>query len=334
MLNSLFFRVGGSEALAVYGVVSMLHRFITALILGVSQTIIPLAGVFHEERDTTSIRQTMKTALCYGNALIFAAGLLLCVFRTQIGMAFGLAEATEAFAYAMPFYAVYIVLLLNTTVFSFYYNASGRLLLANSIPFFQEFALLCVYAYSFAYLYGLNGIWIAFPVSGVVTFLITALMLGCIKHRQRELTFPLLQNRLLERNGRYVSFSVDSEPDKASEAAARAGEFCADNGVALKQAMRISMAIEEIIILLINNIKKKPFSVSVRLFLLDGTIVLRIRNAGEKFDVIEYYKKNIAADIEKSLDVIGMKYVAEAADVVYYRQTFGVNNLVVILGDK
>jgi len=95
--------------------------------------------------------------------------------------------------------------------------------------------------------------------------------------------------------------------------------------------MLISMSIEEIITLVINNSRKKDLSVSVRLFLLEDMIVLRIRSAGEKFNAIEYYEQNIADDLEKSLEVIGMKYIVEAANVVYYRQTFGVNSLVIIL---
>ena len=328
-LNTLFLRYGGSAALAVWGVVSTLNRFVTAFVAGLSQTLVPLAGVFHEEQDATSVRQTVKTAFVYGNVIMLTLGLVLCVFRVQIGAAFGLSGDSGLFILAMPFYAAYIVLLMNTSIFSAYYNASKRLLLANIIPFVQEFAVLC--AYMFAALSGITGIWAAFPVSGAVTLAVLALALLAVKRKNADLTVPLLQNRRLERDGKYISFSVAGAPAEASAAAERVSVFCAEHGVSPKQTMLISMSIEEIITLVINNSRKKDLSVSVRLFLLEDMIVLRIRSAGEKFNAIEYYEQNIADDLEKSLEVIGMKYIVEAANVVYYRQTFGVNSLVIIL---
>ena len=331
VLNALFLRIGGSIALAVWGVVAMLHRFITSFTLGVSQTLIPLVAVFHEERDTTSIKQTMKTAFIYGNIVIVSIGMLLIIFATQIGLGFGLANDSGKLVFAMPFYVIYAILLMNTTIFSSYYNAAKKLWLANIIPFFQEFAVICVGAFILVPFFGFTGVWFVFPLSGLITLVILWAILFYHKNRDKDLSLPLLLNRRLEKEGKYISFSVEDNPEKASEAAERISDFCEESGLSPKQTMQISMSIEEIISLIINCSKKKNFTVSVRLFLLDEMIILRIRNTGEKFNAIQYYEKNIAEDIEKSLDIIGMKYIIKSAKVIYYRETFGVNSLVVIL---
>ena len=341
ILNALFLRLGGSVALAVWGVVAMLHRFITAFTLGVAQTLVPLVAVFHEERDTTSIKQTMKTAFDYGNTVIILVGFLLIVFRNQISLIFGLSESGEELVLAIPIYVVYAILLMNTTIFSSYYNAVKRIKLANVIPFFQEFAVIVIGSIALMNLLGTTGIWISFLVSGIITLFILLVILLFIKCKDKDLSIPLLLNQRLERDGKYISFSVENNPEKASEAAEKVSDFCEEYGVNPKQTMQISMSIEEIITLIINSSKKKNFTVSVRLFILDEMIILRIRNTGEKFNAIQYYEKNIAeANItddnaigatEKSLDIIGMKYIVQSAKVIYYRETFGVNSLVVIL---
>jgi anti-sigma regulatory factor (Ser/Thr protein kinase) len=326
----LFLNIGGIEALAVFGVVATLHRFTGAVIIGTSQTLIPLVGVFHEEQDITSIKQTIKYVFFYGNILMFIFGALYCVFGAGIAALFGL-PADSGFAAVMPLYAVYCILLLNVTIFSSYYNAIKKLFLANIIVFLQEFALLCGAALFLAVSFDFGRIWFAFPASSVLTFAVLSALL-LIKHiRSKENTAFLLLNRNLQKNGKYISFSIDSGPEHISEAAAKISDFCEESGLPLEETMLISMSVEEIVTLIINNSKNKSFSVSVRLFLFEGGIVLRIRNTGEKFNVIEYYKSNIADDIEKSLDVLGMKYIVETAKVTYYRQTFGVNNLVVII---
>jgi Na+-driven multidrug efflux pump len=334
LLNSLFLRVGGSGALAVFGVISMLHRFITAVASGVSQTLTPLVSVFHVEQDATSIRQTMRCAFSHGNAIIFIIGLTLIILTKQIARAFGLNENVDMFYFAIPFYVLYSVALLNSTVFASYFNAIKRLILANVIAFLQELALLCTGAYILAAFLDIKGIWISFALSGILTLLILFIVVKVIKVKDKDLSFPFLFSQHLEKAGKYISFSVDSSHEKINEAATKIGHFCENNGLSHKQTIQVSMSIEEIITLIASKIEKRPFSVSVRLLMVDKKIILRIRFVGEKFDAIEYYKKNIADDVEKCMDIIGMKYIVQTAIKVYYRQTFGVNNLVVILGEE
>lgn len=330
VLNTLFIREGGNVALAVFGVVSSLHRFNSSVIAGIAQTLVPIVGVFHEERDTTSIRQTVKLAFVYGNVLMLVVGIVLNIFPVQIAELFGLYDSAP-FVMAMPFYTMYILLLMNTTIFCSYYMAIKRVGTANFIPFLQEFALFCAGAVVLAMLYGIGGIWMAFPLSGVGTLFILFATLAFIKLKQEDLTFPLLLNRRLEQEGRYISFSVENDALKASHAAEQISEFCEKNSLAPNQTMLIAMSVEEIITLIINHSNHNNFSVSVRLFLLDSGIILRIRNTGNKFDAVEYYKANIADDTEKSLEVIGMKYIVQKANSIFYRQTFGVNSLVITL---
>ncbi|MCL2633112.1 MAG: MATE family efflux transporter [Oscillospiraceae bacterium] len=331
VINAILAKLGGNDALAVFGVILMLNRFVTAFTIGTGQTLLPLISLFHEEQDNTSVKQTVKTAFLYSNIIMLIITALFCIFGTQIGQLFGLGENVIMFAQAMPFYGIYALLLINTTIFSSYYNASKKLLFANIINLLQEFALLCAFAGLLSIPYGIFGVWAAFPVSGIFTLLIIHVILTRIKLKNKDLSFPLLLNQRLEKQGKYISLSVEGNVQKACEAAQKIGEFCEENSLSSEKVMLISLSIEEMITLIINNNKKKISSIAVRLFLLDDIIILRIRNTGVTFDAIKYYNENIADDIEKSLDVIGLKYITENASTVFYRQTFGMNSLVVIL---
>ena len=327
-LNTMFLRAGGIDALAVFGVVSVIHRFALAVIVGIVQTILPLIGVFQEEQDYTSIRQTMKLAFVSGNIVMTVFGALIVLFNPFWSVAFGL-PAGGGLTFVMIFYTAYLVMLFNGALLSAYYNASKRIALANAIPFLQEFATIGITAVVLGSALGLVGIWAAFPVSGAVSLM--ALFVYLLVARGKELSVPLLQNRAVEAEGRFMSFSVESGINKASEASVKTNDYCLKHGIPSKQSMLISMSVEEIVTLIINNNKTKNLSVSVRLVLFSDRIVLRIRNTGERFDVIEYYGSNIACDSEKSLEVIGMKYIVQAARNIYYRRTFGVNSLVVVI---
>ena len=328
-LNSLFLFIGGSFAIAVFGVVATINRFIQACASGIAQTLPPLVGVFHQEQDITSIRQTLKQAFFMGNSVIVVIGLVLIVFSTQIARLFGLGD--DALTAVMPLYATYSVLLMNGMILASYYNSIKNLGYAHIIPFFQEFLFIFAGAVLLSAHFGTNGIWAAFPISGALTLLVLFLLLAIAKRKNPEYTFIMQQNRHIENDGKHISFSVDNELISASEAAEKISIFCEEHEVSPKDTMLISLSVEEIITLIANHCRSKHFSVSVRILLVGGKVVLRFRNTGEKFDVYDYYINHIADDIEKSMEVVGMKYIVQAAKSVYYRETFGVNSLVVVI---
>lgn len=215
------------------------------------------------------------------------------------------------------------------TIFAMaYYNASGRLLIANAVPFSQDFALLLL----LAALLGktVSGVWSALPLAYLAGAAVVALFVFLYSKKNTGLSFPLLIDSKREREARYISFSVEGGPSDAGIASGKIAEFCEEQEMPPKQTMLISMAIEEMLTLIMQQCTGYS-SISVRLYFLEGTTILRIRNAGTRFDPITYYKDNISEDIEKSLDIIGLKYVVESAEVVYYTQTFGINNSVVIM---
>ncbi len=332
LMNSLLLSVGGSEALAVFGVVATLNRFVSAAVAGTVQTLVPLVGVFHGERDNTSIRQALRISFGWGGALIGVIALLIVLLGGPLGAMFGLSGATRAmFTGALGWYAGFAVLYLFTSLLTGYYNAIGRIALANLIPAMQELAMWVGPAYLLAR-YGLTFVWAAYPLSGALTLGALAVALLWVRRREPAMSVPLLLNTELEKQGRYMSFSVPNTLESASGASARIGEFCEEMELPMKQGMQISMAIEEIITLIINESGTAgQYDISVRLMLMPGTIIMRLRNAGKHFNPIEYYQKHIVGDFEKSLDIIGMKYVVDSAEVIYYRETFGVNNVVIIL---
>ncbi len=325
-LNNLFLASGGAEALAVYGAVGTLNRFLTSITLGVSQPVVPLASVFSEERDVTSARQLVRTALVMGNIALLAAVVLLTLLHGPVEAMFGL----QAGALKIPLLldGAYLLVALNTAVLCAHFNASGHLGLANLSSLLQDCALLLPLAFLLS---GTAlGLWASLPLAAAGALAALLVMSVLLSKRRSNLSFPLLVDTRMEKDGRYTSFSVQSEPAEASEAAAKISAFCEEAELGPKQTMLISMAVEEMLTLIIGQMGGKR-AISVRLLLLDGTTILRIRFAGGRFDPIEYYHQEISGDFERQLDVIGIKYVVESAEVIDYRQMLGVNNLVVLI---
>ncbi|MDR2163105.1 MAG: hypothetical protein LBO70_04090 [Clostridiales Family XIII bacterium] len=335
IMNIIFHLSGGHIALAVYGVIQTLHRFMTAFISGAAQTILPVAGMLNAERDVVSLGKFLKHAAISGNVIVVAASVMLIAFRGHLAALFGLTgnADTALFRYAIVFYAAYAVILQNTTVFAAWFNASGRLKFANLLLFLQELFLLCLLAVLFGAFFGARTVWVSFPVSGALSILALVIILFVIRRRNKRLVYPFLLDPSAVLAGNDLSFSVSNDLADASKASERISVFCEDSGLTKKQTMLISLSVEEFIILIINNNDSaSSLGISCRLTLGKDDITMRIRSRGRMFDPLAYYKEHISGDIERSVEVIGLKYIGENAKVIDYRETFGVNNLLITIG--
>ena len=95
--------------------------------------------------------------------------------------------------------------------------------------------------------------------------------------------------------------------------------------------MAVSLSIEEMLTIMMKHCFKEQSqaTVDVRVFVIQGEVGLRIRNAGKQFNPIDYYQAHQAAD--EMGEALGIRMILKLAQSVCYRRTFGVNTLTILL---
>jgi Na+-driven multidrug efflux pump/anti-sigma regulatory factor (Ser/Thr protein kinase) len=330
LLNNLLSASFGVPALLSYKVVDSVNSFALVIIWGLAGAIVPFAGVFGAERDTKSIRQLLIVSLRLGLVFVLVYTVACLLLPTRIAGLFGVsgkpaADAVRIFAFSLP------LSLLNHIII-YLYQACRRTLLANVLFAGRLLVWVVLVAYPLSARIGVRGVWHSFWIAEVLT-LLTAALLSCIVRRgDRNLLPLLLLDVSAERQGTYKSFSVQPTTEGITESAERITEFCDANGLAAKQTMAISLAIEEMLVVTLEH--SMPESINVRVLIVedDNIIVMRIRNGGKLFNPVDYVEK--AGEME-ALEVMGVKIILKLAASVDYRNTFGVNNTTIIInGDK
>jgi len=245
----------------------------------------------------------------------------MLIFNQTIAAVFG-ADGSVFFP-VMVCFCVYILFYLNGNLFVSWYTAIRKVKLANILTFAQDMVFPPLLAVLFT-LQDSYTVWLYLPAAGLLTGLLLI-----ITYRKGVRNTDTGAGST-ETGGVALAFSVGRDALKAGQASAAVSEFCEGQGFAVKQTMLLSMAIEELIILMAEQ-NEGSGDISVRLSCFDGGTILRLRDAGRKFNPLQYYKTRYTDDIEDSIGLMGLKYITESAEVVYYRETFGVNNLVVII---
>ncbi|MDR0723207.1 MAG: ATP-binding protein [Treponema sp.] len=333
-MNLLFVRMGAGMYLPCYTLVSTASDFILAIILGVSQTALPLVGISFGERDFRSIRIILKKALTLGNMIIGVLGILLFLVRNKIGLFFGIQDTfiLKNAGIGFIFFAASINLSFINNVIINYFSATRRILMANGMVVSRLVLFMVAPAYLLFPAFGVYGVWISLIVAEVATFGFSFLIISLVHARNSRLSRYLLLDSALVEGNQIIDFSVQNTTEDVAFASTKITDFCEENHISPQKTMYISLTIEEMLVM-INQYSLKADRIEytdVRILITQKHIVLRIRNTGRYFNAVEYYHEN--KNTEEGFNrTLGIGMILKMAQEVQYQETFGMNNLIITI---
>ncbi|MDR2043228.1 MAG: hypothetical protein LBQ15_02465 [Clostridium sp.] len=334
LINLLFVSYGAVRFLPAYSLYNTVLGLISAAIFGISQSVLPLAGIAYGERDFRMVTDVVKKVLRTGSVIIAALALLLIAVRNRIGYLFGLSDPETLMnaGTAFLFLAFCMNLYLVNNIASNFFVATKRPRLAILIVVCRLFLFSVLPAFFLYGFLGENGVWAGFVTGEVLTLAVLFAVTRILRKRRPSLSpLSLLDGSLVE-NRKVIDFSVQNTLRAASEAAERIGTFYGteeqnSGRTMVGQAMAISLAVEEIVVLVGKYAlasSEKEY-IDIRIVSVDENTVMRIRYGGKEFNPLLYCRTGAAA----SDDYMGIGMIAKMAKTTEYSRTFGINNLLV-----
>ncbi len=186
---------------------------------------------------------------------------------------------------------------------------------------------------------GVEGIWMALAAADILTLGTILLVVKGIRRRS-----PCLDRYLLDtsREGEgEISFSVRNTMEDVMFASNKITEFCESSGITAKKTMQVSLAIEEMLTVIVTYcIPKEHLEMSassrqteqfidIRIMRTGEDVLLCIRNSGKIFDPVRFYEENRENE-EMEDEVLGIKMIVGTAKDIQFRETFGMNHLVIL----
>ena len=213
-----------------------------------------------------------------------------------------------------------------STIWSVYFNATGRIVLSNILTALRRLilpvAVLLIYC-----LVENQYIWNFLPISAMLSVVITWVIVAVISMASSGKKYPLsgmlLLDDHLERENKVIDYSVAANVESVCDASERIKEFCLANNMDKKLIMRMGLAIEELLTVMIQkntNLK----TIDMRSFALDDNTGIRIRCAGESFNPFEH--------IDEDADFyMGISMLEKTATYVHHSYTLGMNTIIILL---
>ncbi len=192
VLNNSLFRFGGEMAISTYGIINRIMMFANFPVLGITQGFLPIVGFNYGAQSWGRVRKSVsisiKTAtMIAGIIFLFIMSLavyIVSVFTTDEGLISTSAPALRIVFLATPLLAINLI-------GSAYFQAIGKAMPALLLTLTKQGFFLIPLILILPPIFGLNGIWFAFPIADVGAAIITYFYL---KRQLNRITPELVNN--------------------------------------------------------------------------------------------------------------------------------------------
>ncbi|CAH8282727.1 putative MATE family efflux protein [Mariniflexile fucanivorans] len=178
-MNNILFDLGGETSVTAYAIVGRMLMFAMFPVLGVTQGFLPIAGFNYGAQNYDRVRQSINTAIKYAAILSTFIFIILMIFPEAITRMFTtdlevIKQTPSDMRWVFAATPIIAVQLIGAAYFQSIGKAIPALLLTLTRQGFFFIPLILI----LPKFYGELGVWISFPISDVLSTIVTAYFLN------------------------------------------------------------------------------------------------------------------------------------------------------------
>ena len=174
VLNNSLFIYGGEMAVSIYGIIGRIMMFANFPVLGITQGVVPILGFNHGAELWERVRSAIYLAIKSATGIAFSIFIFILAFAPFLVSIFTNDEALIAQgAPAMRIAFLATPLIAINLIGSAYFQAIGKAMPALLLALTKQGFFLIPLLLTLPHFFGLNGVWMSFPIADVGAALIT-----------------------------------------------------------------------------------------------------------------------------------------------------------------
>lgn len=309
IINSLALSAGGAEAMAIISLIMVEWALESLFIGGVKQTLMPMVSFYYANGDYHGVRAVFKHAFRILMTACLVLLVLFEIFPQLLPLLFGMREpemiadastAIRIFALSMPLEAF-------TMLAITYYTSIRNRKTAVILSVLQGLVATVPVIYVLVHFFGINGVWMSYPVSNLVP--IAVILIIC--HANTERFFRMKGHTYL------ADFSIDMA--KISDTVEAVINAVRSAGYDSSIANRTGVAIEEMAVAAFERNHDKKLHVDVTVRKAEDVLLVTFSDDGIEFDPLQYLQNS---DEEKAGNLAMLKAVSHKIE---YGRVVGMN---------
>ena len=190
LMNNILFDFGGETSVTSYAIVSRMLMFALFPVFGITQGFVPIAGYNYGAENYDRVKQTIRVAIIYAMVMASLVFVLLIGFPELITRMFTTDPLViEKTPTAMRWVFAATPIIAIQLIGAAYFQAVGKAIPALLLTLSRQGFFFIPLIFILPLWYGELGVWIAFPVSDILSTLVTAYVL------YREVSVKLISKK-------------------------------------------------------------------------------------------------------------------------------------------
>lgn len=178
--NQVADKVGGSVAVAAYGIVYSVMMLVYMPVLGLSQGIQPIIGYNYSAENYDRTQQTLKYSILYATVFCVVMFGIIERFSTPVVELFGGKSDPDLIAIAafgLRLFSLSLPIVGFQMIGANYFQYVGKFRKSLFLSAFRQLILPISFILFLSTFTGMTGIWIGAPVSDLIAFVLTILLI-------------------------------------------------------------------------------------------------------------------------------------------------------------
>ncbi len=176
VFNYILLGLDGNIAVAAYGVIANYALVGNSLFNGISQGQQPLLSELYGQGSIEGTRRVLKHALFIGLCIAGCLIVIVVLFSSQLVSLFNSEGSKILVAYAnkgIIIYSIGYIFASMNMIRASYFSATNKPKKSFMIAMSRGIVSIIVFAFILSKLFGITGVWLAFPIAELFTLLIT-----------------------------------------------------------------------------------------------------------------------------------------------------------------
>ncbi len=189
LMNNILYDLGGASSVTTYAIVGRMIMFALFPVYGITQGFLPIAGFNYGAKHYDRVRKVILTAIKYASLLATVVFIFLMLFPESITKIFTqeatvVSETPAAMRWVFAATPIIAIQLIGAA----YFQAVGKAIPALLLTLTRQGFFFIPLIFILPNYFGELGVWMAFPISDVLSTIVTGLYLN------REVKLNLLAN--------------------------------------------------------------------------------------------------------------------------------------------
>ena len=299
--NNLAAACAGADAVVAYSLCIQSCSIISIFWGAMIGSSVPILAVLHGQRDYRGQNAILKTAMLGQTIVAVTASFAFIVFARSLAALYNITEPGQAAlaVHALRVFSLMYVFRSAVILYFRYLKVIGLTRYASWLSALDGFAAIVPAAWLMVRLFGINGLWWAYPLTEGLLFLSILLYnRRCAAASDGRLRWPLLTEHDVASEP-VLDVTITKDASSIVGLSQTLQALCEENGLDSSEAVRAALAVEEMGVYAANKKKLSSFmDVLIRMY--KGDIEIEFRSLGAAFDP----NTDVEGDMRENVQVL------------------------------